>query len=160
MARTKVQAKAKAKPRAKPKTQPKAKAKPTAAARPSQPAKPRTFEQVLTPYPPDVQLVATQTRTSLRDLLPDLIETVDGSGPYIGFGYTSGYKGQVCTIIISKGGVKLGLAGGAALADPDGLLEGSGKVHRYVQLKSVDDLQRPGVTALVHAAAARAHRPA
>ncbi len=152
MARTKankVKAKAKAKPIAKAKAKPKA-AKPRATA-PS-----RTFEQVLVPFPPDVQLLATQTRSSLRDLLPDVIETVDGSGPYIGFGYTTGYKGQVCTIIISKGGVKLGLAGGATLADPDGLLEGSGKVHRYVQLKSVDDLRRPAVTALVRAAASRA----
>ena len=58
---------------------------------------------------------------------------------------------------LSKSGVKLGLVGGATLPDPHGLLEGSGKVHRYVPLASADDAARPGVRALLASAlAARA----
>jgi hypothetical protein len=132
---------AKARPKTKPKTKPK--------------AKPRTFEQVLAPYPVEVQAIARQTRTSVLELLPSPIETVDGSGPYISYGSTSGYKGIVCTIIVSKGGVKLGLSGGASLADPDALLEGSGKVHRYIVIKSAGDLRRPEVLSLIRAAESR-----
>jgi len=54
----------------------------------------------------------------------------------VGYGYGPGYKGPVCTLILSKTGVKLGLPYAAALSDPDGLLEGTGKVHRFVQLRA------------------------
>ena len=127
------------------------KAKPAA-----KPNNSRTFEQLLAPYPDAVQRLAKQTRAFIRRLVPKSIETVDGSGPYISYGYTSGYKGQVCTIIVSKGGVKLGVAGGASLPDPDKLLAGSGKVHRFIALKSADDLKQPGVEPLVRTAAQRA----
>jgi hypothetical protein len=61
-------------------------------------------------------------------------------------------RGMVCTLILSKSGVKLGLVRGVELADPKGLLEGSGKVHKYVQLRKASDLNRPGVKGLVKAA--------
>jgi hypothetical protein len=49
--------------------------------------------------------------------------------------------------------VKLGLVGGA-LSDPHGLLEGRGKVHRYIALKTAADLDKAGVRQLVQAARA------
>jgi hypothetical protein len=49
---------------------------------------------------------------------------------------------MVCTLILSKSGVKLGLVGGAALSDPYGLLAGTGKVHRHVQLRAPEDLKQ------------------
>src|ERR1700733_2314841 len=112
----------------------------------------RTFDEAIVAYPDGVRALAKRTRTALRKLLPDCIETVDNAGPFISFGYTTGYKGMVGTIIVSKSGVKLGLAGGASLPDPDELLEGRGKVHRYVALTSAEMLRRPAVVALVHAA--------
>jgi len=115
--------------------------------------KTRTFAELLKTYSPDVQTVARRTRAFILDMLPNAKESVDGSGPYVGYGYGSGYKGLVCTIIVSKTGVKLGLAGGAKLADPTGLLEGTGKVHRYIVVKTPDDLQKAGVRTLVRAAA-------
>ena len=116
----------------------------------------RTFEDAIAPYSDGVRTLAKQTRAALRKLLPDCIETVDNSGPYISFGYTTGYKGMVATIIISKAGVKLGLAGGASLPDPEELLEGSGKVHRYVVISSADVLRQRAVIALVRSADERA----
>jgi hypothetical protein len=58
---------------------------------------------------------------------------------------------MVCTLILSKTGVKIGLVRGSELDDPRGLLAGSGKVHRYIQMKSAADLRRPGVSALIKA---------
>ena len=58
---------------------------------------------------------------------------------------------MVSTLILSKAGVKIGLVRGSELDDPRGLLEGTGKVHRYIAAKSATDLDRPGVTDLIAA---------
>src|SRR3954454_15004298 len=81
---------------------------------------------------PDVAAVARALRARLLDDLPGTTEQPDGAANVIGYGHGAGYKGLVCTIILSKKGVKLGFYRGAELPDPDRLLEGAGKVHRYV----------------------------
>jgi hypothetical protein len=111
----------------------------------------RTIETLLAAYPTDVQALASAARRSLRTWLPNSEEVADPVAPVIGYGYGPGYKGLVCTLLVSKTGVKIGLARGAELADPHGLLGGSGKVHRYVQLRNAADLRNPDVRALVKA---------
>jgi type II secretory pathway pseudopilin PulG len=68
----------------------------------------------------------------------------------------SGYSGLVCTIIPSKTGVKLGIVGSARFPDPKGLLEGAGKLHRYVQFTEPAALKRAGIKPLLTAARAAA----
>jgi hypothetical protein len=55
---------------------------------------------------------------------------------------------------LSKNGVKLGIAHGSELLDPKQLMQGSGKVHRYVQLRTKNDLKQPGLKPLLKAALA------
>ena len=110
---------------------------------------PRTFQKLLQSYSPDVRALALAARDALRRWLPAVEETVDSSAPVASYGYGPGYRGMVCTLIFSKSGVKLGLVRGSELPDPHGLLEGTGKVHRYVQLREASDLRRAGVSALV-----------
>jgi len=105
--------------------------------------------KLLARYPDEVQALALEARALIRRLLPDVEESADASAGLISFGYGPGYKGMVCTLILSKTGVKIGLVRGSELDDPRGLLEGSGKVHRYIQMKSAADLRRPGVSALI-----------
>ena len=112
----------------------------------------RTFETLIAPYPPEIQSLARDTRSFLRGLLPDAEEAIDASAPYAFYSYGPGYRGVVCNLMISKTGVKIGLAQGSTLADPRGLLRGSGKVHRHVPLESSSDLRTPGLKALVRAA--------
>ena len=90
------------------------------------------IDTLLRSYPEDVQILARQARKTLREWLPNAGEGADASARMIAYRYGPGYKGMVCTLILSKSGVKLGLVGGATLADPHGLLAGSGKVHRHV----------------------------
>lgn len=71
-----------------------------------------------------------------------------------GYAYGLGYRGLGCTLLLSQSGVKLGLNKGADLKDPQGLLRGSGKVHRHVQFQSPKDLKQMGLTALVDGARA------
>ena len=49
--------------------------------------------------------------------------------------------------------VILGIAGGAKLSDPAGLMQGKGKVHRHVKLYSRSDLENPELIKLIAAAA-------
>ena len=102
-------------------------------------------------YPDDVQALAVEATQLIRRLLPGIEEGADPTAGLIAFGYGPGYKGMVCTLILSKTGVKIGLVRGSELDDPRGLLAGSGKVHRYIQMKSAADLRRPGVSALIKA---------
>ncbi len=112
----------------------------------------RTFEKLIGGYAPDVQLLALSARDFITETLPDIQESVDPKGPYVSYGYEAGYKGVVCYLTVSKQGVKLGLAGGAELRDPKGLLQGDGKSHRHIPLTSMADLRKPGVKALLRSA--------
>jgi hypothetical protein len=113
----------------------------------------RTFETVVGAYAPEIQELARAARALLFEQLPDCEEHVDTRGPYLSYGYGPGYKGIVCSLIVSKTGVKLGVAF-ADVPDPKGLLEGEGKVFRHIQLKTPADLRRPGVKPIVKAALA------
>ena len=110
------------------------------------------FAELLSSYSKGVQDTARAARQLILGLIPGAIEVVDARTAVIGYGYGTGYKDMVCTLILSKGGVKLGLVGGASLPDPRKLLEGSGKVHRYIPLGRPADLRRPGLRPLLHAA--------
>src|SRR6516225_3692938 len=110
---------------------------------------PETF---LAAYPPDVRELALATRDLLADALPGAAETIDASAKLFGYGYGPGYKGLVCTLLLSKTGVKIGIARGSELPDPMHLMQGNGKVHRHVQLQTIADLKQPGLKPLLKAA--------
>lgn len=114
----------------------------------------RSVDQVVGAYPARVQELTSGARSLIRNVLPKVEETVDPSAGVLSFGYGPGYKGMVCTLILSKSGVKLGLVRGSELPDPRGLLEGKGKgkVHRHVRLESPADLGKPGLTELIKSA--------
>ena len=108
-------------------------------------------EAFLETYPAEVGELARATRRLLLDVIPGASETLDESAKVIGFGYGPGYKGCVCTLIMSQKGVKVGIPYGTALPDPEGLMRGSGKVHRHVVLETLPDLKLPGLKALLRA---------
>jgi hypothetical protein len=106
---------------------------------------------VLAAAGPEVRELARRTREIVRAMLPpDMLETVDGTD--IGYGWTRGYKGLTCVISVHSRWVNLGLADGASLPDPEGLLQGSGKRHRFVRIAASEDLERPGLRELLEAA--------
>ena len=109
-------------------------------------------------YPDNVCEIATGLRTLIQKALPGSNEMLDRPGHVVGYGFGTGYKELICTIILSKTGVKLGIVNSATLPDPKGLLEGAGKRHKYVALAAPVDLRRPGIAALL-ASAADAYHP-
>ncbi len=106
-------------------------------------------DDFLAHYPEQVRDTAQAARSLLESVLPEATESVDKSAKLIGYGYGPGYKGLVCTLIMSQNGVKLGIVRGAELRDPRHLLTGAGKVHRHVQLRGITDLKRPGLRQLL-----------
>lgn len=111
------------------------------------------IEQVLAAREPSVAELGRGACELVLDRFPDAVVTVDGND--IGFGTGPGYKGLVFTAAPAKAHVTLGIAGGASLPDPAGLMEGSGKFHRHVKIRRPDDLRRPELRDLMDAALAR-----
>src|SRR5580765_1277659 len=105
--------------------------------------KSRNAEDLLAPFPTEVKDLAREAQRLLLKLLPEAEETVDPTAALLSYGYGAGYRGMICTVLLSKSGVKIGFVGGADLTDPNKLLEGSGKKHKYVQLHTAADLARP-----------------
>ena len=110
----------------------------------------KEFDDLLSQYPANVQEVAHGLRELISNAVPEVNEMVDAPARVIGYGHGDGYKGMICTIILSKKEVKLGIVGGASMPDPNGLLEGAGKKHRYVVLNEAADLKKKkGIAALI-----------
>ena len=110
----------------------------------------KELDDLLAQYPANVQEVARGLREIIIAAVPDADEMVDAPARVIGYGHGAGYKGMICTIILSKKEVKLGIVGGASLPDPNGLMEGAGKKHRYVVLNEAADLiGKKGIAELI-----------
>jgi hypothetical protein len=111
-------------------------------------------ERLLAAAPPPTAALARQVCERILAIFPDAAVTTDEQR--IAFGRRAGYKGLVFVVSAHRSHVTLGIAGGAGLPDPAGLMEGAGKVHRHVKLRDPADLVRPELGALMMAALSRA----
>jgi len=108
-----------------------------------------TVDDILSRFDESTALLAVALREFLLDELKGVVEIPDNSANLVGYGYGTGYKDLICTILLSKQGVKLGLNRGTELPDPKKLLTGTGKVHRYVEIKSKQDIEDPALKKLL-----------
>lgn len=116
-------------------------------------------DKILAQFPQNVAATGSSLRQFLLRRLKGITEQPDSKANVIGYSYGAGYKDLICTIILSKKGIKLGFYKGAELPDPKKLLTGSGKVHRYVEINSEEDIRNPALLALLeHAVEARGKR--
>jgi hypothetical protein len=111
---------------------------------------------LLRAYDPVVEDLGLATRALILEIFPNLTtEVVDNKARVIGYGYGPKYVDTVCVIMPTQVGITLGIGYGTELPDPTKLLEGTGKVHRHVKLKSKPDLENPALKAVLKAALAR-----
>ncbi len=82
----------------------------------------------------------------------EVVRLGDGAATY-GVGPRKMKEGYAY-IMPHKNWVNLGFYQGAVLADPAGIMEGTGKKLRHVKVRSVEDAGRPEIRALVVAALA------
>jgi hypothetical protein len=118
----------------------------------------QAVNDLLEPYSPEVRKLALAARAFILRVIPEAIEQVDPKSKVIGFGFRTGYKDMICSLMPAKTWVTLGIGWGAELPDPQKLMEGAGKVHRHVKLKATSDLQVPALEALLKASLERWER--
>ena len=111
------------------------------------------FKKILSDFSPEMQELATSIRSLVFDVLPETVEVVWIQQKIAGLG--TGPKKMTehfCWIQPCKSHVNLGFNYGAELPDPDGLLEGTGKLFRHVKIKALEDVKRPALRKLLEKA--------
>ncbi len=112
-----------------------------------------TFDELLAISEEGVRSVAQALRQSIYEVDPEACEVVrlgDRAATY-GVGPRKMIDGYAY-ILPHKGWVNLGFYQGANLADPEGLLEGTGRKMRHVKVRSTGAANQPAVRALLKAA--------
>ena len=105
----------------------------------------KTVEGWLGRLPTHNRAIAEQLRQLVGVAAPTLTETIKWGNPtYVG-------NDNVCYLASGRDYVSLGFFRATSLADPSGLLEGTGKSMRHVKVHSAE-LQREALGALVREA--------
>jgi len=117
---------------------------------------PAELIKFLKPYDRAIQDLALKLRAVVLDEMAPCFENIYDaySAVAIGYGFSDRLGDGVFHIAVYAKHVNLGFNHGATLADPLGILKGSGKHIRHVTVKTPDDLARPELRAYIH----RAHR--
>ena len=112
-------------------------------------------------YSPEVAADARRALSIMRQWLPTATRLVydNYNALVVGFGAGPKVSDITFSIALYPRYVTLFFARGVELADPDGLLEGSGKGVRHVKLRPVSRLESREVSALIDAALAIATPP-
>ena len=114
----------------------------------------QTVQEFLAPYSPEVRDLALKVRALVLKSIPGAIEQIDPADQLIGYGFGLKMADIICIIKPLKSSVNLGLARGATLPDPEGLLEGAGKHSRHIKFKTSEAIEAPAVRSLLEAAVA------
>jgi hypothetical protein len=113
-------------------------------------------------YDATIQTEARAARRALRKAMPSATELVYDNYNALVFAYATSEKATdlVLSIALYPKWITLFFRWGAELDDPEGVLEGSGKIIRGVRLRGgAKDLEKPAVRALIRQAIARAKTP-
>lgn len=100
-------------------------------------------------YDKEIVQNVMRLREIISTTLPGIKEQVDLPARIITYVYGRRYSDIICTIIPSKSEIKLGFYKGAELRDPQNILEGKGKISRYVQIKSKEQIDSPDIRTLI-----------
>ncbi len=112
---------------------------------------------------PGVRQVFAVLQALVREVMPDASEQLDLPDRLVAFGF--GPPGGVrmrnlaVALIPHAAHVNVQFADGAALDDPSGIVEGTGKRIRHVKSRTIEDVARPQLRALLEEQA-RVRRPA
>lgn len=110
------------------------------------------IDNFLSQYNDEVFTNALKLRELLLADLPGIIEQVDIPAKMIAYCYGQKYAELICTIIPSKKGLKPGFNRGVDLPDPEKLLEGTGKISRYVEIISEQQIRSAAIKKLLASA--------
>jgi hypothetical protein len=95
-----------------------------------------SIETLFSPYEDQLSKKAVKLRNVILENLPEILEQVDVPARMIAYCYGQKNTELICVVIPSKKGLKLGFNKGNELPDPNNLLQGTGKISRYVEINS------------------------
>jgi len=115
---------------------------------------PAALIKFLRPYKPEIRELALQLRALvLEEMAPCYENIYDAySAVAIGYGTSDRLRDGIFHIAVYSNHVNLGFNDGATLADPKGILEGTGNQIRHISIKTADDLARPEIRAYIQRA--------
>ena len=117
------------------------------------------MNELISRHDPTVQQTFLALHGLVREVMPDAVEQVDLPDRLLAFGFgpPGGVRmsGFAVGLIPHTAHVNVQLADGALLPDPEGIVEGTGKRIRHVKCRSLDDVSRPALRALLEEQASR-----
>ena len=115
---------------------------------------PAALIKFLKPYDPEIRALALQLRALvLEEMAPCYENIYDAySAVAIGYGTSDRLRDGIFHIAVYSKHVNLGFNDGATLADPKGILEGTGNRIRHLTIKTPDDLARPEIRSYIRRA--------
>jgi hypothetical protein len=119
---------------------------------------PPTLIKFLKPYDREVRDLALQLRALvLEEVAPCYENIYDAySAVAIGYGTSDRLQDGLFHIAVYAKHVNLGFNDGATLADPKGILQGSGNRIRHLTIKTPEDFKRPEIRAYIRRARKKA----
>ena len=117
-------------------------------------------DALLADHGPEVRAIFGALTALVRAAMPDANAQLDLPDHLLAFGFGppggTRLRDFAVALIPHRAHVNVQLADGALLDDPTGIVEGTGKRIRHVKCRSVDDVNRPALRAvLVQQAAQR-----
>jgi hypothetical protein len=112
-------------------------------------------------FDPAIASLARSARAVLRQRFPTAVELVYDNYNALAIGYSSTERASDCIVSLAvfPRTVALSFYYGAGLADPTGILSGSGNQNRYISLDRAARLSDPAVESLILAAVVKAKVP-
>ena len=111
------------------------------------------FDEALAGFGPRVRDLATRTRALIRTIMPEVVEVPWPRQRVVGYGVGPRKMSEhFCYIAVHRDHVNLGFNYGAELPDPEGLLQGPGKLLRHTRIDQPEDLSNPALRQLLEVA--------
>jgi hypothetical protein len=124
------------------------------------PAPARQLAGFIARFPPPMARLTRAVIKKMRERLPGAVEMVYDKANALAIGYCPDERAShvINSIAVYSNWINLYFFEGDSLPDPEGVLQGSGTMVRFIRITSAADLDRPAVRALM-AAALRAAEP-
>jgi hypothetical protein len=118
---------------------------------------PKELLDLLKPYDPGIQeLTIALRQLILEEMAPCCEYILEVYIVALRYGPTHRVKDGICYIGVIKDHVNLGFIRGSELADPQRILEGTGKQMRHIKIRNMSDLFRSAIRAYLREACERA----
>jgi hypothetical protein len=113
----------------------------------------KAFDSIIKKYDAEIRELALGARSLIIEVMPRVVEIVWEQQGVVGYGTGPKKNSEhFCHIVIYPKYVNLGFNYGSELADPEHLLQGSGKLFRHAKVQTQEDLKRPALKALLELA--------